>query len=143
MHTRILPLAALLLTAPLLVPPGAAAPITVTFDVDFESYPVVTEAGSVTCTVTVAAGGPVAQLLDAATAQGCITGWEYDTHPEYGRFITSIHDREQLCDALVVCFWWAIEVDGQQASQGVDFEPVVAGRDYAFVYTLTTVADWI
>lgn len=81
------------------------------------------------CAVTVAAGATVAQLLDAAVAQGCIDEWSYEEFPGFGRYVTSIDG----IPAAVVTYW-ALYVDGGYADCGIDCTLVTDGSTYTFNY---------
>lgn len=117
-------LAAPLLLALALAPPAAgAASVTATLDVDLFSN------DHKECDVTVAAGSTLAQLLDEAVATGCIAEWSYETDPEFGSYVTSI---DYVPGAVAT--YWAIYVNGEYGTTGVDATIVEDGFVYTFDY---------
>lgn len=93
--------------------------------------------GTAACTVTVPAGGSAADVLDQATADGCILGWTYTTFGDE-RFVTGVDGLEAVgltCLAWpVACQWWEFQVDGSGASTGVDGHTVTAGETLGFLF---------
>lgn len=92
-----------------------------------------------TCPVALTFPTNGAAVLDAATASGCISGWDsvdYGTPGHPNRFVTCI---DGLCQQEGTAWWYY--VDGQQAKDGVDNAnggaTVNAGDTVLFPY-----ADW-
>lgn len=87
-----------------------------------------------TCEVTVPSGGDGGDVLDAAAASGCISGWSYD---RYGtaRFVTCI---DGLC-AQPGTFWafYVNEAMPDGGSSGIDDVHPVDGDVVEFAYV-----DW-
>lgn len=86
------------------------------------------------CDVGVPAGSNAGEVLDAATASGCISGWEYDD--SFGaRFVTCI---DGVCAPLGT--FWAFFVDGDlpdACNAGIDDVALQGGENVEFV-----LADW-
>lgn len=89
------------------------------------------------CELTVPAGGDGvvdgADVLDHATDEGCISGWDAETG-SLGRFVTSVDGRDQVAPGGVPVLWWLIQVDGRSASTGIDGLALDDGQDLSFVY---------
>lgn len=86
------------------------------------------------CEVVIPAGSNAGDLLDAATASGCISGWEYDD--SFGaRFVTCI---DGVCAPLGT--FWAFYVDEdlpEDCNAGIDDVALQGGENVEFV-----LADW-
>lgn len=80
------------------------------------------------CEVPLAEGATVADLLDAATAQGCISGWTYAESP-FGRYVTSI---DGIPEAAVT--YWALYEGGAYAQCGIDCTYPEPGIALSFNY---------
>lgn len=97
--------------------------------------------GTGECHVDVPEGADGGAVLDAAVADGCIEGWDYD---EFGgdRFVTSIdHLRAPglscLAFSVGVCDWWELSVNGQTASFGIDDYSAEDGDENRWLYRNT------
>lgn len=75
------------------------------------------------------------EVLDTATADGCIAGWDYTTDEEFGRFVTAVDNLEQVGWPVS---WWLIQIDGFAASSGIDDMDLQDGQSLEFVYYLGT-----
>lgn len=87
-----------------------------------------------TCDLLVPAGADGGDVLDAAVATGCISGWTYD-HFGTARFVTSIDGIAQQTGTF-----WALYVDEALpggGTQGIDDIAVVGGENVEFSYV-----DW-
>lgn len=90
------------------------------------------------CTVTVVSGASGADVLDAATSTGCISGWDYITFSCCGRFVTMV-DGLWKSNATTTGWpvaWWQILLNGELADQGVDGLSLTAGDELSFVYAV-------
>lgn len=100
--------------------------------------------GTASCTVEVSDGADGGEILDQATEDGCIAGWDYDEFDGEGRFVTAI-DRWQApgytCLALIAgvpaCDWWEHHVNGEPASFGIDGYSAEDGDDVRWLYRNT------
>lgn len=115
-------LATLLLLAAAL-PAGASEPIRFELTLGNAAH-----APYKACDVAVPAEANVADLLDAATAQGCISGWTYAESP-FGRYVTSI---DGISEAAIT--YWALYEDGAYAQCGIDCTFPQPGEVLSFNY---------
>lgn len=129
-------LATALLVAFSALPATAAGTVAVTLDVGYVNHLL---PSPTSCTVLVADGATVAETLDAAVAQGCISGWtavDYGTPGSPNRFVACIETLVELCgqDAVVEGAFWGFYMDGVGAAVGVDGAHVHAGTHVQFTY---------
>lgn len=73
------------------------------------------------------AGG---EVLDRATAAGCISGWDYVVFDCCGRFVTMVDDVEELGWPAS---WWLVQIDGNAAATGIDGMDLKNGQSLEFV----------
>lgn len=74
-----------------------------------------------TCDVAIATPTTGAAVLDAAVAQGCISSWEAQEYPGYGRYVTCI---DGVCAVLGT--YWGYLINDETACGGVDNTPYQA-----------------
>lgn len=92
-------LATLPLLAFLATPVQAGDPITVHLTINASlTAPYDEPAFTASCDLQVADGADGSAVLDAAVAADCIGGWDFTTHPDFGRFLTGI-TKEGLTDS--------------------------------------------
>lgn len=105
------------------------APVSATSSVD-----VVLKVGAGTylgpglvCLVSVPEGSDAGEVLDAAVGSGCIESWDYETFPDYGRFVTCINEicgqnAGEMHEAVedVDGTYWEFSVGLHTASHGID-----------------------
>lgn len=128
-------------------PLPAGSPVTVTLVIDATGYTVPELAETLTCSVTVPADAKVANVLDQAALDGCISSWTWEVGVSsvtngWGRFVTGLDGRQADCHTWPTflvgygyCTYYLYADDGSQPSVGVDLHPVTAGHTYTFTFT--------
>lgn len=81
------------------------------------------------CHVQVEAGDDAGDVLDAATAAGCISGWTYASDPTYGRYVTGVNGKSESAG-----FYWAYLEGDEPATHGIDFASADEGDVFGFGY---------
>lgn len=71
------------------------------------------------------------EVLDEATATGCISGWDHETSDCCGRYVTSVDGRDEVGWPAP---WWMIQLNGQSASVGIDGMALEDGDALSLVY---------
>lgn len=150
---RRLPLLALALSLAVLAVPTAATAASVSLTVETHATdradlepdeapdPV---PGTASCTVEVPDGADGGAVLDQATEDGCIAGWDYSEFEGEGRFVTAI-DRWRapgytclaLMAGLPACDWWENHVNGEIVGYGIDDYAAEDGDDVRWLYRNT------
>lgn len=107
------------------LPPGDLAPLP----------------GTASCQVSLPAGADGLTLLDQATADGCITGWE-GQQSAFGTFVTAIDDLQApgascLAYTAGVCDWWEHSVNGQTVSYPPEGYTAADGDQVSWLYRNT------
>lgn len=105
---------------------GGAGLVNVTLELR-ETHMLLPE--TLSCPVQVEAGADAGAVLDAATASGCIRGWDSQSDPQYGRYVTSINGKSESLG-----FYWAYFENGQAATSGIDFASADEGDVFGFAY---------
>lgn len=76
------------------------------------------------------------EVLDHATEQGCILGWDSVFFDGEGRFVTMVDGlrKKGATDTGWPTGWWVIQVDGQASDVGIDQMNLQDGQDLSFVF---------
>lgn len=76
------------------------------------------------------------EVLDHATAQDCILGWDATYFSCCGRFVTMVDGLEKTGATATgwPTGWWVVQVDGQATDVGIDQLDLADGQDLSFVY---------
>ncbi len=71
------------------------------------------------------------EVLDEATATGCISGWDHQTSDCCGRYVTSVDGRGQIGWPAP---WWMLQLNSQAASVGIDGMALQDGDALSLIY---------
>lgn len=71
------------------------------------------------------------EVLDAATASGCISGWASQSFGG-SRFVTSVDGLDQTAGGLTT--WWLVQQNGYATPVGIDGLSLADGDSLDFVY---------
>ncbi|HVL87060.1 MAG TPA: CARDB domain-containing protein [Candidatus Thermoplasmatota archaeon] len=71
------------------------------------------------------------EVLDAAAASGCVSGWEFGSSSCCGRFVTSV---DGLAEAGWPASWWLLQIDGFGSWVGIDDMDLLSGQSLELVH---------
>lgn len=75
------------------------------------------------------------EVLDRATADECISGWDHVVFGCCGRFVTMVDDLEETGWPAT---WWLLQIDGVAAEVGIDDMDLTSGQSLELVYYVGT-----
>lgn len=74
-----------------------------------------------------------AEVLDQATTNGCISGWDFEYYDGQGRYVTAV---DGLQETGWPASWWQLQVDGHLADAGIDGLDLTDGQSLELVYVV-------